>query len=53
MNEKKRTQKGLTEKSVASGSTYKISTWRSIVIAIDASSHRLLHGGITLKGGRP
>lgn len=47
VNSKRRKQ--LTEKSVDSGGTYKISVWRSIVRIIEATSHRLLQGGITLK----
>lgn len=39
----------LTEKRTDNGGTYNISMWRNIVRIIDATSHKLLQGGITLK----
>lgn len=39
----------LTEKRTDNGGTYNISTWRNIVRIIEATSHKLLQGGITLK----
>ena len=45
----RRCKRSLTEKRTDSGCTYKISVWRSIVRMIEARSHRLLQGGITLQ----